>query len=201
MLWIINQFIENIFPERLDHKLVRSADIDDLKLLLDPAEHGEFISLFRFHDPLIRATIHEAKFQQNEKAWKMLGYALSQHLKHQPNGTIVIPIPLFAKRLKERGHNQVTSVMKEALKQLTNIELREDILYRARDTKPQTSLSRGERLKNVQGAFSVTEKADVSGRHVIILDDVATTGATMKEVRALLAPLSPASITLLALAH
>ena len=73
-----------------------------------------------------------------------------------------------------------------------------------RDDRPsQTSLTREERLKNVTGAFSIAiEKAPViAGQRILLIDDVATTGATLRAAKAALLPHQPAAITYLALAH
>lgn len=150
---------------------------------------------------MVRATIHEAKFHHNEKAWRMLGEVLAAYLKHYQAGTVILPIPLSSQRQRERGYNQVTEVAKRAEKTLPYLALRTDILFRRQNTAPQTSLAKAERLSNVAGAFGARHQDHLSGRHFIILDDVATTGATLKAARASLAPHRPASITLLSLAH
>ena len=79
------------------------------------------------------------------------------------------------------------------------------MLVRTRHTKPQTTLARKERLTNVVNAFDIRDieaaRTLLAGKHVLIIDDVTTTGATLKAAKATLLPLQPASITLLSLAH
>lgn len=96
------------------------------------------------------------------------------NLAKTPNfsGFVLIPIPLYIKRLRQRGFNQAV-----ALGSCLSIPMRTDILYRAKETKPQAEMKRKERLKNMNDVF----RADASThRRVILFDDVFTTGATMR---------------------
>ncbi|OGG41344.1 hypothetical protein A2837_02375 [Candidatus Kaiserbacteria bacterium RIFCSPHIGHO2_01_FULL_46_22] len=204
MLSLLSRLCEYVFPERHDHKIVRQLSNNDLRLHLNPTLHEDFVSLLPFNEPSVRATVHEAKFYGNEKAWQLLGEVLHSYLKHYPEESIIVPIPLSSARLKQRGFNQVEEIARTGLKSRQNLShyrICSNLLYRKRDTVPQTSLSRQERLKNVTDAFGVRDTPDIRDTHIIVLDDVATTGATMKAAEASLRPLHPASITLLALAH
>ena len=194
-------WIEMIFPERYDHKIVRLLDESAWLRHVRPSNNKDFISLLSFTEPEVRAVIHEAKFQHNEKAWRLLALALSSYMKHCDPETLILPIPLSTKRQKKRGYNQVVKVVRHEKSGVRGANVREDILYRVRDTTPQTKLKRAERLKNMVGAFGAHHVLPLENRHIIILDDVATTGATMMAARASLAPHKPLSITLLALAH
>ncbi|MDR4517828.1 MAG: ComF family protein [Nitrosomonas sp.] len=91
----------------------------------------------------------------------------------------IIPMPLHPERLKERGFNQALEIGYHVARQL-NIELIPDSCKRIINTPPQTSLPWKARKKNVQKAFSCT--IDLSGKHVAVLDDVMTTGATLDEL-------------------
>lgn len=201
MFSLILKWCEYVFPERPSHLLVRQASPEIFLELLSPTVHPDFISLFNFKEPLIRALVHEAKFHGNPKAWTLLSMALARYLKDFPEGSILLPIPLSKKRHRERGYNQVLKVAERALTYVPQMELDARSLFRSRDTAPQTSLSRKDRLKNIENAFQVRFDKNIHDRHLIILDDVATTGATLKAAKQALSPHSPASITLLALAH
>lgn len=201
MFSLILRWCEYIFPERRSHLLVRQASPEIFISLSLPTVHPDFVSLLSFKEPLVRATIHEAKFKGNAKAWTMLSLVLTQYLKDRPEGSVLLPIPLSKKRQRQRGYNQVLEVARRALNEVQQIELDTATLFRSRDTAPQTSLSRNDRLKNIANAFGVRPEKSLAGRHIIILDDVVTTGATLKAARAALAEHHPASISLLALAH
>lgn len=201
MFSLVLKWCEYVFPERSSHLLVRQTSSEIFLELLSPTVHPDFIYLLNFKEPLVRALIHEAKFHGNAKAWSLLSLALAQYLKDLPEGSLLLPIPLSNKRQRERGYNQVFEVAKRALSQTNQIELVQQVLFRSRNTAPQTSLSRKDRLKNLENAFQVRSPENIYNRHVIILDDVATTGATLKAAKRALSLHSPASITLLALAH
>lgn len=201
MFSLILKWCEYVFPERRSHLLVRQTTSDAFLALMSTTVCPEFTFLFNFKEPLVKATIHEAKFYANAKAWSLLSVALAQYLKHRPEGAVLLPIPLSRKRECQRGYNQVLEVAKRALPETKQIELDARTLFRTRDTAPQTSLSKKDRLANIVNAFQIRSGKNIAGRHVIILDDVATTGATLKAAREALASHQPASITLLALAH
>ncbi len=95
--------------------------------------------------------------------------------------TALVPVPLAASRLRERGFNQ-TAVLARALAPLWRIPVWNDALLRESSTRSQTELTPGERLSNVAGAFSVPARGRkmLRGAHVVLLDDVITTGATLR---------------------
>ncbi|MBA2707013.1 MAG: ComF family protein [Gemmatimonadaceae bacterium] len=94
--------------------------------------------------------------------------------------TAVVAVPLSAARLRERGFNQ-SQHLADRLARVWRIPLWTDVLLRVRATRSQTELTPAERLGNVAGAFSVPHSAApvVRGAHVILVDDVITTGATL----------------------
>ena len=116
---------------------------------------------------------------------------------------LLIPVPLHPLRHRERGFNQIESVLNHLPQEfhdgrLSRIE--SGALVRVRETKPQTHLGRMERMSNVKGAFAVSDHTTVLSAHVILIDDVMTTGATLAEAGRPLANLG-VSVSLLALAR
>lgn len=89
---------------------------------------------------------------------------------------LVLPIPLHAERERKRGYNQSTLLTRDFC-QLVGLPFSDDGLQRTRFTTPQVGLTAVERLKNVQDAFAT--QVDVLGKHILLIDDVCTTGATM----------------------
>ena len=105
----------------------------------------------------------------------LLGALLAQHLQNElPD--IWLPMPLHARRLKERGFNQAVEIARE-LAARTGIPMQAGWATRVRDTPPQAGLKREARKKNMRGAFACHE--NVAGLHVGIVDDVMTTGSTL----------------------
>lgn len=116
---------------------------------------------------------------------------------------IVIPMPLHASRQRERGYNQA-EVLARAFANLQGLRLRSDLLERTRATEAQTRLSREERRRNVAGAFALTSPeaaAAISGRHILLVDDVTTTGSTLDAAAEPLRSAGAASIWGLAFAR
>lgn len=99
----------------------------------------------------------------------------------------LIPVPLSSKRLRERGYNQ-SELLARPLGQLWRLPLLADALERTRYTQTQTRLTPGERLRNVSGAFRVCPSArkQLRGGHVVLVDDVVTTAATLNACAAAL---------------
>jgi ComF family protein len=107
---------------------------------------------------------------------------------------ILIPIPLSNTRQGKRGYNQTELICKELVlanqeRRGINIELKNNILIKTKDTQNQASIeNRKERLQNIIGSFAVNPKTknEVSGRNIILIDDITTTGATLAEARKML---------------
>jgi len=189
-----------VFPPSEDARIVRTLDTVTVKKMYACLQVESMYVLSTYSDPRMRALIHEAKFRGNTQAFLLLGILLSPYLQTLGHIDCIVPIPLSEKRLRTRGYNQVAEVIKKAiLPHATHI--RTDILIRIRDTQPQTELKRAARLVNVRDAFGVADGTEITGKHILIIDDVMTTGATLRAAKAALLPHSPASVTCVALAH
>ncbi|MCX5698015.1 MAG: ComF family protein [Candidatus Omnitrophica bacterium] len=93
---------------------------------------------------------------------------------------LVIPVPLHNSKLREREFNQAHILGSHIAREYKK-EIRLDLLVRHRNTLTQTNLETGERLKNVKNCFSVTDGTAVTGKNILLVDDVLTTGATCSE--------------------
>ncbi len=90
----------------------------------------------------------------------------------------IVPVPVTVRTLRERGFNQTVLLSKILSKEL-RVPLRMNMLYKKRETRPQIGLGAKERTRNLRNAFEVREKA--GDLRLILLDDVMTTGATVRE--------------------
>ena len=91
----------------------------------------------------------------------------------------LVPVPLHPERFAERGFNQ-SELLAAPISQALDIPLRTDILQRTRATRSQAQLNRIQRLQNVSGAFTVDDGVRLGGETFLLIDDVATTGATLR---------------------
>ncbi len=92
---------------------------------------------------------------------------------------LLVPVPLHPKRLQERGYNQ-SELLAKALSQQMGIPWK-NCLQRVRNTPHQTGMNRAQRLQNLDGAFALRRGYDVAGKRIILVDDVFTTGTTMRQ--------------------
>ena len=116
----------------------------------------------------------------------MLARAIAQLAGEAPAEMLVVPVPLHRTRHADRGFNQARALAEHALRFLRRshpqwrLTLAPSTLMRQRATTSQAGLTSRERRLNVRGAFTVADRAAVTGKHVLLIDDVLTTGATAR---------------------
>lgn len=96
------------------------------------------------------------------------------------NDFVLVPVPLFRKKMKQRGFNQSEEIAKE-LSRIFKIPILKDALLKIKNTASQVDLEKEERQENIKGAFSCINTEIIKGRKVALVDDVYTTGETMEE--------------------
>lgn len=104
---------------------------------------------------------------------------LRQQQIHMPNNAVLIPVPLHPIRRRWRGFNQ-SELLGDLIAEKLHITCNATLLRRTINTKPQVSFKKKERQKNIRGAFAIAKKAAIPS-HVVLFDDVWTTGSTMRE--------------------
>jgi len=136
-------------------------------------------SPFRFEGAM-RQAIHQLKYQNLKAISSSLAALLADYLLLTPlPGEAFVPVPLHPRRLRERGYNQAALLAKE-LGKLMNLPVIMDCLIRVKEAKPQVRTTTvKERRENVTGAF-VCRGDKINGKQIILIDDVCTSGATLK---------------------
>lgn len=130
--------------------------------------------------PQTQALIHAFKYQGYSFLADFLGERMAQEFIKYPELTPidwVVPVPLHPKKRRVRGYNQ-SQLLAESFCKRTGLLLRGEVLLRQRDTLSQARLKRAERLTNMAGAFAALP--EVKGKRILLIDDVATTGATLE---------------------
>jgi ComF family protein len=141
------------------------------------------------YDGGLRELIHLLKFNGVRPAAGVLGRMLAESMATLESEfgqapVLVIPVPLFKGRRHQRGFNQAELIARAALKfhpAGERLQLRGDILVRTRDTHSQIGLTSHQRRENMRGAFKIASAGEVTGRAVLVVDDVYTTGTTATE--------------------
>lgn len=135
----------------------------------------------------LRELIHLLKYEHVRPAasvlGRMLGEVISGMVPHFGSATpIVIPVPLHASKLRQRGFNHSELIARVALAHVpVAMKVRPSALVRRRATESQTGLTRAQRRLNMRGAFEVSRSNEIARRDILLIDDVFTTGTTVSE--------------------
>jgi len=155
------------------------------------------------YDGVIKTLIHEFKYKDKQYLGKPLSKLLIDFIKRYdlPVGYIdyLVPVPLHRAKLREREFNQAEILCREVGSTIGKPTL-ENNLFRCRATDTQAAREPRQRLLNVRGSFAVKEKRSVTGRNLLLIDDVLTTGATASEAAQALKDAGANIIFVLALA-
>ncbi len=146
------------------------------------AENSPLLGLFviALYDPHWRRLIHDFKYRNRRAVLRPLAGWLAGEIVNSNycKADLVVPVPLHPRREKERGYNQAALLARHTARVLQVPFC--NLLARDMDTRSQTSVSRYERYENVRGAFKVLP-GEYGGKSILLLDDVYSTGSTMKE--------------------
>ncbi len=149
---------------------------------------GLYFALPYKENALVKKLIRQFKYQPYIKDLaKTLAGILIEHLVISKkntdeiwNNSVLIPVPLDKKKLRSRGYNQSEELARE-LSKIMQVPVISDNLVKIKSTKPQMELSKEQREKNLENAFTIKNPADIAGKKVFLVDDVYTTGSTMEE--------------------
>jgi len=173
---------------------------------------GECVSLPQYfsiarsvvrYEASLRDAIHRFKYKGKIAVGETLGKLMAEYEYDSlsiEDYSLIVPVPLHPRRLRERGFNQSVVLAREIAEE-HSISLDFTILKRIIYTEPQVSLDRKKRGSNVKGAFKITDGERVKGERVILTDDVYTTGSTVRECARVLIRSGAAEVAVLTLAR
>ena len=141
---------------------------------------GSVLNFYSYTD--VRWMIHRLKYEGRKDIGHILGKMAGKRMLNSPfykDIDIIVPIPLHPVKQLKRGYNQA-AYFGRGVSEILGIPMREDVLVKHIYTKSQTKMGRIERIKNVMNSFKLVDKNGIRGRHILIVDDVLTTGATIE---------------------
>ena len=132
-------------------------------------------------ESLMQQLMHEFKYRGNKDLGLQLGRMMGDNLARSGRFTIdaLIPLPLFDSKEKRRGFNQAT-LLCEGIAENLKVPVLKDVIIRSTHTDTQTKKGRIDRWLNMEGKFILNNVSAISGKHVLLIDDVVTTGATLE---------------------
>ncbi len=151
----------------------------------------------------VQHSLHLLKYKGRKEIGIYFGRKMGEHLKLSQrfqNCEIIIPLPLFADREKKRGYNQAAMIAVGIAQQL-EIPVVYDAVIRTKKTATQTHKSRIERWENMRSTFKIGDHQKILGKHILLVDDVVTTGASLEACALTLLSVPGTTISIACLAH
>lgn len=151
----------------------------------------------------VQHSLHLLKYKGRKEIGTYLGRQMGLSLKQSNRFNdceVIVPLPLFAAREKKRGYNQA-SLIAEGISQNLSIPVVRDAVFRVRKTETQTDKSRIQRWENMKSTFEIRSPEKCFGKHVLLVDDVVTTGASLEACSRVLLDIPGIRISIACLAH
>lgn len=152
---------------------------------------------------IYRPLLHKLKYQGQKEIGVELGLQFGQLLKKSElymDIDLVVPVPLHPKKLKKRGYNQAEAIA-EGISKGLGAKVSISHLLKSQYTETQTLKTRAERVQNVSDSFSLKNVHEIQGKHLLLVDDVITTGATLETCAAKLLEVEGCRVSIGALAY
>ena len=144
-----------------------------------PVEAGTALLIFKQKNST-QKILHQIKYKGNEHLALLMGQKFGKKLASNPlfdEIDVLIPVPLHPRKKRLRGYNQSLLLCQGIAKTFPH-PIYDDILIRTQFTETQTKMNREERFDNMQGVFALRNPERIANRHILLVDDVLTTGAT-----------------------
>jgi len=138
--------------------------------------------LYFTKESLVQHLMHQLKYRGNKDLGVQLGRIMGNVLKSSNRFNEIdalIPLPLFPSKEKKRGYNQA-KVLCDGIAEIMNLPVLSNVIIRPQHTETQTKKGRIERWKNIEGKFKLIDPLAIQTKHLLLIDDVVTTGATLE---------------------
>jgi ComF family protein len=133
-------------------------------------------------ESLMQRLMHQFKYKGNKELGLQLGRLMGISLRDSgrfENVDALVPLPLFPSKEKKRGYNQST-ILCEGITEIISLPVLNNVITRPQHTDTQTKKGRIERWKNIEGKFELINPSPIQNKHILLVDDVVTTGATLE---------------------
>ena len=151
----------------------------------------------------IQHLIHQLKYHGQKEIGLTLGKLYGKSLQNAPlfnSVDTIIPIPLHKKKLQKRGYNQ-SEFFAQGISTVLQVSMDAKNVYRSLESDTQTKKSRFNRWKNVESIFSVKEPSKLQGKHILLVDDVVTTGSTLEACAQVLLQIPKTKVSIVTIAY
>lgn len=152
---------------------------------------------------VVQKMMHNFKYESKKEIGTVLGRIAGEKIEDSiffKNLDIIVPVPLHYKKQLRRGYNQ-SAVFGQAISEKTGIPIVIDNLVKVKETDSQTSKNRTERQINIRDSFNIQNERKFANKHVLIVDDVVTTGATIEACSGILLKIGASKISVLSMAE
>lgn len=166
-----------------------------------PLTHGAALLSFR-NQSNVKNMLHGLKYKGKKETGQILGEIAGQKLAESSlfeKPDLIIPVPIHYKKKLLRGYNQ-SGIFGQGVSNSSGIKMTESHLIKYTETASQTGMARTDRVKNVSTTFQINKPEELVGKHILVVDDVVTTGATLEACCLLLLKAGVKKISILTIA-
>lgn len=150
-----------------------------------------------YHGGIAQNLLHHIKYKGDQGLGEYLGKMFIQHLQKEAvynDVEVIVPVPLHKSKLRARGYNQ-SEVVARGMAEILGVTVDSSSILRTKKSETQTKKNRADRWQNVTGIFEVTGD-NLQGKHVLLIDDVITTGATLEACGEVILNVGAASLSM-----
>ncbi|MCH8557700.1 MAG: hypothetical protein LAT84_07760 [Balneolia bacterium] len=196
-----NLLCEPCITTRFDDPNPANADTCGGLILPDEVSFQDAMWLYD-KESVLQTIMRMLKYEGMAETGQMLGRLAAERISKRHLATriplaeevILLPVPIHKRRKTKRGYNQARLIA-EGIAELLDVQvLPADVVVRVKHTVTQTKFNFDKRMQNLKQAFELRKPEQIEGRHVIIIDDVFTTGSTCFTLSSVIAPAGPASV-------